>query len=107
MGESAEDDLRELMVELARATADAVSVAERVRTEQRRRVNMVDDDKFDVPVHMFEVGDYVLRSIPGDTAEQHQREKLLPTKVPMQVVMALSPSTYVGGTVTMFTTAIT
>jgi hypothetical protein len=39
--ESAEDDLRELMVELARATADAVNVAERVRTEQRPRVNMV------------------------------------------------------------------
>jgi hypothetical protein len=54
----------------------------------------VDDDKFDVPVHMFEVGDYILRSIPGDTAERHQREKLQPTKVPMQVVMALSPSTY-------------
>ena len=42
---------------------------------------------------MFEVGDYILRSIPGDTAERHQREKLLPVKVPMQVVMALSPST--------------
>ncbi len=48
----------------------------------------------DVPAHMFEVGDYILRSIPGDTAERHQREKLLPVKVPMQVVMALSPSTY-------------
>ena len=65
------------------------------RTEQRRRVDKVDDDKFDVPVHMFGVGDYIPRSIPGDTAERHQREKLLPTKVSMQVVMALSPSTYI------------
>jgi hypothetical protein len=67
------------------------------RTEQRRRVDKVDDDKFDVPVHMFGVGDYIPRSIPGDTAERHQREKLLPTptKVPMQVVMAFSPSTYI------------
>jgi hypothetical protein len=92
--ESAEGDLRELMVELARATADAVNVAERTRSEQRRRVNKVDDDKFDVPADRFEVGDYILRSIPGDTAERILREKLLPTKVPMQVVMALSPSTY-------------
>ncbi len=92
---SAADDLRKLEVELTRSRADASNVAERVRTEQRRRVDKVADDKFNVPAHMFEVGDYILRSIPGDTAERHQREKLLPVKVPMQVVMALSPSTYV------------
>jgi hypothetical protein len=92
---SAADDLRKLEVELTRSRADAINVAERVRTEQRRRVDKVADDKFHVPAHMFEVGDYILRSIPGDTAERHQREKLLPVKVPMQVVMALSPSTYV------------
>jgi hypothetical protein len=72
----------------------AVDVAERVRTEQRRRVDKVDDDKFNVPAHLFAVGDYILRSIPGDTAERHQRGKLRPVKVPMQVVMALSPSAY-------------
>ena len=92
---SVADDLRKLEVELTRSRADAINVAERVRTEQRRRVDKVADDKFDVPAHMFEVGDYILRSIPGDTAERHQREKLLPVKVPMQVVLALSPSTYV------------
>ncbi len=46
---SAADDLRKLEVELTRSRADAINVAERVRTEQRRRVDKVDDDKFNVP----------------------------------------------------------
>jgi hypothetical protein len=56
---------------------------------------LVEDSAYDVPARMLEVGDYILRSMPSGTAERHQREKLLPTKVPTQVVMALTPSTYV------------
>ncbi len=54
---SAADDLRKLTVELARTCADAIDVAERVRAEQRRRIDKVDDDKFDEQAHVFEVGD--------------------------------------------------
>jgi hypothetical protein len=63
-------DLGKLTVELARSRADAINVAERVRSEQRRRVDKVNDDKFDVQPHMFEVGDCILRSMPGHTAER-------------------------------------
>jgi hypothetical protein len=34
-----------------------------------------------VSPYLFEVGDYILRSIPDDTAERHIRDKLLPVKV--------------------------
>ena len=86
-------DIELQLVELQRALAHMHQVA--VNVAEHRRAKRRFHENGDLDVEDFEIGDYVLRSVPPSTSEDNSRPKLLLTHYPMQVVQVISPDVYV------------